>query len=264
MNSKTSLVDNIEILIKNGLINGYKENILFTQNYFDLQSRIIEYLIVVNVAKELLQYCIQNGMEINLEHSLNDFYNNAFPSVIFSGGFFSSKALKRKNHTPEDSKTKRLDIVLTSEMSNEGELGFPSKKSIFGIEIKAINQSNKKIKQDIIRLSKALNLKDPISNNYIKAGFACFFKRFDREEKILSREAYEVKAKKEVEKWQSYFEELGKIYKELRFTITEIKVTNLPVEEFVFHTSEIQYDYSEVAQSTGFINAYIIKIDRNE
>ena len=109
-----------------------------------------------------------------------------------------------------------------------------------------------------------MNLKDPISENYIKAGFACFFKRFDREEKILSREAYEAKAKKGVEKWHSYFEEIRKIYRELRFTITEIKVTNLPVEEFVFHTPEIQHDYSEVAQNTGFINAYIIRIDRND
>lgn len=263
MSDKVNIVEDIENLIKNGLIYGYKENILFTQNYSDLQSRIIEYLIVVNVAQELKEYCFKNGLDINLEYSLNDFYNNAFPSAVIEGGIFDSKLLNRKNHSPEDSKSKRLDIVLTSEIANNGE-PFNSKKSFVGIEIKAINQSNKKIKQDIIRLSKALNLKDPISENYIKAGFACFFKRFDREEKILSREAYEAKAKKEVEKWQRYFEELGKIYKELRFTITEIKVTNLPVEEFVFHTPEIQYDYSEVAQNTGFINAYIIRINRND
>lgn len=264
MSDKVNIVEDIENLIKNGLMNGYKENILFTQNYSDLQSRIIEYLIVVNVAKELKEYCFKNGIEINLEHSLNDFYNNAFPTVIFSGGFFSSKAIRRKNHSPEDSKIKRLDIVLTSEINNEGELGFPSKKSIIGIEIKSINQSNKKIKQDIIRLSKALNLTDSISENYIKAGFACFFKRFDKEDKILSKEAYEVKAKKELEKWYSYFQELRIPYSNLIFNISEIKVANLPVEEFVFHSHEIQYDYSEVAQNTGFINAYIIRIDRND
>lgn len=263
MSDKLKVVNEIENRIKRGLINGYKDNILFTQNYSDLQSRIIEYLIVVNVAQELKEYCFKHGIEINLEYSLNDFYNNAFPSARIEGGIFDSKLLNRKNHSPEDSKSKRLDIVLTTETAFDG-VTSSSKKSFAGIEIKAINQSNKKIKQDVIRLSKALNLTDPISENYIKAGFACFFKRFDREEKILTREAYEAKAKKDVEKWQSYFEELGKIYKELRFTITEIKVTNLPVEEYITYFKEEQHDYSQVAQSTGFINAYIIRIDRND
>lgn len=257
------MVNEIENRIKQGLINGYKENILFTQNYSDLQSRIIEYLIVVNVAQELKEYCFKHGIEINLEFSLNDFYNNAFPSARIEGGIFDSKLLNRKNHSPEDSKSKRLDIVLTTETVFDG-VTSSSKKSFAGIEIKAINQSNKKIKQDIIRISKALNLTDPISDNHIKAGFACFFKRLDKEGKILSKEVYLAKAKKEVEYWERYFDDLRKIYKELRFTISEIEVTNLPVEEFTFHFQKEQYDYSEVAQSTGFINAYIIRIDRDE
>lgn len=263
MSDKLKVVNEIENHIKQGLINGYKDNILFTQNYSDLQSRIIEYLIVVNVAQELKEYCFKHGIEINLEYSLNDFYNNAFPSAIVEGEIFNTKLLNRKNHSPEDSKSKRLDIVLTSEMANRGET-FSSKKSFAGIEIKSINQSNKKIKQDVIRLAKALNLNDPISDNYIKAGFACFFKRFDKEHKIMSNEDYEINAKKELEKWETYFNELRKMYMQLRFTISEIKVTNLRVEENIAHFKEEQYDYSEVAQSTGFINAYIIRIDRND
>ena len=263
MSDKIKVVNEIENHIKQGLINGYKENILFTQNYSDLQSRIIEYLIVVNVAQELKEYCFKNGLDVNLEYSLNDFYNNAFPSALIEGDFFNTKLLNRKNHSPEDSKSKRLDIVLTTENANNGE-PFNSKKSFIGIEIKAINQSNKKIKQDVIRLSKALSLTDPISENYIKAGFACFFKRFDRENSILSKKEFDAKAKREVAKWETYFEELGKIYKELRFTITEIKVTNLPVEDYIAYFKEEQLDYSQVAQSTGFINAYIIRIDRND
>lgn len=263
MSDKLKVVNEIENHIKQGLINGYKDNILFTQNYSDLQSRIIEYLIVVNVAQELKEYCFKHGIEINLEYSLNDFYNNAFPLARIEGGIFDSKLLNRKNHSPEDSKSKRLDIVLTTETAFDG-ITSSSKKSFAGIEIKAINQSNKKIKQDVIRLSKALSLKDPISENYIKAGFACFFKRFDRENIILSKKEFDAKAKREVAKWETYFEELGKIYKELRFTITEIKVTNLPVEEYIAYFKEEQHDYSQVAQSTGFINAYIIRIDRND
>lgn len=263
MNDKVNIIEDIENLIKAGLINGYKENILFTQNYSDLQSRIIEYLIVVNVAQELNKYCFKRGIDVNLEFSLNDFYNNAFPSAKLEGDFFNTKIINRKNHSPEDSKSKRLDIVLTSEMKNSGET-FSSKKSLVGIEIKAINKSNKKIREDIIRLATALNLNDLISKNHIKAGFVCFFKRFDKEDKILTTLAYEVTAKKEVEKWQNYFQELSKAYARLRFNLSELKVTNLPVEEFDFHTPEVQSDYSEVAQKTGFINAYIIRIDRNE
>ena len=264
MIEKRNIITEIEDLIKKGLINGYKENILFTQNYSDLQSRIIEYLIVVNVAKELMHYCFQNGIEINLEHSLNDFYNNAFPSVIFSSEIFGSEATRRKNHSPEDSKIKRLDIVLTQEIKNKGELGFASKKSLVGIEIKSINQSKKKIKEDVIRLSKAMNLVDDVSENNIKAGFACFFRRFDKENGTMTKETYSKRAKKELKKWEDYFMIINEVYPKLNFNICELNVVNLPVEEFIYHTPEIDYDYHEVAQNTGFINAYIIRIDRND
>lgn len=264
MSDKINIVKDLENLIKDGLINGYKENILFTQNYSDLQSRIIEYLIVVNVAKELKHYCIQNGIEINLEHSLNEFYNNAFPSVTFPSEVFGSEATRRKKHSPEDSKTKRLDIVLTSEIKNKGELGFASKKSLAGIEIKSINQSKKKIKDDIIRLSKALSLIDAVSKNNIKVGFVCFFRRFDKENDTMTMDTYKVRADKETKKWEIYFETIKNDYPKLNFNLSELNIVNLPVEEFKYHNEEIDYDFSEVAEKTGFINAYIIRIDRND
>ncbi|MEO8236266.1 MAG: hypothetical protein ABI549_12680 [Flavobacterium sp.] len=263
MSDKINIIDEIESRIKKGLINGYNDNILFTQNYSDLQSRIIEYLIVVNVAQELKEYCFKRGIDVNLEYSLNNFYNNAFPSAVIEGDIFNSKLVNRKNHSPEDSKSKRLDIVLTSEMQNNNET-FPSTKSMVGIEIKSINQANKKIKQDIIRLSKALNLTDPISENYIKAGFVCFFKRFDKEDKIMSNKEYEIKVKKELEKWQTYFQDLRETYTALRCSISEVKVATSTAENYVQNFQEHEYDFSEVAQNTGFINAYCIRIDRNE
>ena len=140
---KKDIVLEVQGLIEQGLIQGYKQNIFFTQNYTDLQSRVIEYLIVVNVAQKLEPLSLR-GVYINLEYPLNEFYNNAFPLFIFEGGFFDQNYIKRKKHSPEDSKSKRIDIVLTSDSTISGELG-ASQKSLIGIEIKSINQSDKKI-----------------------------------------------------------------------------------------------------------------------
>ncbi|MFM7017716.1 hypothetical protein [Flavobacterium sp.] len=253
----------VQELIKEGLIQGYKQNIFFTQNYSDLQSRVIEYLIVVNVAQKLEHFGIKKSIFINLEYSLNDFYNNAFPSFIFAGEVFAQEHKSRKKHSPDDSKSKRIDIALTQESRLAGEW-FTTQKSFVGIEIKSINQSDKKIKKDIERMAKAINLKDNIGQNNIQACFACFFKRFDKDNTTLTKPQIEKKTSAEKKKWEKHFEEIKDTYSDLLFELIDTSIVNMPAEEFNIAPYGDDADYEDLLANTGCINAYIVKITRIE
>lgn len=260
---KIDIVSEVESLIKAGLIKGYKQNTLFTQNYSGLQDRVIEYLIVVNIAQQLETFCLRNYIQVNLEYPLNSFYNNAFPSFTISGKILEQDFKNRKNHSPEDSKSKRLDIVLTQDKKADNEW-FYSVKSIAGIEVKSINQPLRKIKKDIRRLAKAMNLKDEISHNYIEVCFSCFFRRFEKNTTSITKKTIERKTIKEREKWESYFQTLKTKFTDINFELIEINIINLPVEDYHQADPEIDSDYSDVVENTGFINAYMVKITRNE
>ncbi len=251
----------VQELIKEGLKKGYGQNIFFTQNYSDLQSRVIEYLIVVNVAQKLEHFGVQNSIFINLEYSLNEFYNNAFPSFIFEGEIFAKKHKSRKLHSPEDSKSKRIDIALTQESRLKGEW-FTTQKSLIGIEIKSINQSDKKIKKDIERMAKAISLKDDISNNNIQACFACFFKRFDKDNTTLTKAEILKKTNAEKKKWEKHFVDIKETYPELIFELIDTSIVNMPLEEFNIGPFEDDADYEDLLANTGCINAYMVKIVR--
>lgn len=261
--NQTDMIFEIENLIKKGLVKGYKQNIFFTQNYSDLQSRVIEYLIVVNIAQELEHYAIQNNIQINLEYPLNDFYNNAFPSVITTGKIFGKNLKRRKNHAPADSKSKRLDIVLTRDNKIEGEY-FSSIKSLMGLEVKSINQPNKKIKKDIERMSTAMNLQDDISSNNIVCCFSCFFKRFDSDSTTISKQEIIKKTGQEKAKWEAHFKKVEDKFPKLKFELNDTNIVNLPVDDFKYESPEIDYDYEDLLEKSGFINAYMVKITRDE
>lgn len=263
IDSQFNLISEVEELVKVGLVQGYKQNIFFTQNYSDLQSRVIEYLIVVNVAQKLEQFGIQNNIFINLEYSLNDFYNNAFPSFIFAGEVFAQEHKKRKKHSPKDSKSKRIDIALTQESRLAGER-FSSQKSLVGIEIKSINQSDKKIKSDIDRMAKAINLKDEIGNNNIQACFACFFKRFDNDNTTLTKVEILEKTDAEKIKWKRHFDDIKYTYPNLLFELIDTSIVNMPAEEFNVSSYGDDADYQDLLDNTGCINAYMVKITRKE
>lgn len=260
--SQINLISEVEKLVKEGLVQGYKQNIFFTQNYSDLQSRVIEYLIVVNVAQKLEQFGIQNNIFINLEYSLNDFYNNAFPSFIFSGEVFAQEHKKRKKHSPSDSKSKRIDIALTQESRLAGEW-FSTQKSLVGIEIKSINQSDKKIIKDIERMAIAINLKDDIAQNNIKLCFACFFKRFDNDKNTLTSNQILEKTISERKKWEKHFDALKNTYNELDFELIDTNIVNLPADEYIINPSDPDSaDYEDLIQNTGCVNAYMVKITK--
>lgn len=262
INTKIEIITKIEELIKEGLIQGYEENLFFTQNYSNLQSRIIEYLIVVNIAQRLKHFGIEKGIQINLEYALNDFYNNAFPKTTSTSKKFATDLKRRKKHSPEDSKAKRLDIVLTKKNKADGEF-FSSLKSIVGIEVKSINQDEKNIKKDIERLTKAMALVDDVGKNNIQGCFACFFRRFDKDTTTISKTKITEKIVENENKWSEYFAEIKKNYAQLNFKLIPIVIANLPLENFKYNP-EIDYDYSDVIENSGYVCVYMIKITRNE
>lgn len=253
----------VQELIIEGLKKGYGENLFFTQNYSDLQSRVIEYLIVVNVAQKLKSFGFQNSVLINLEYSLNDFYNNAFPSFIFEGEIFAQKYKSRIKHSPNDSKSQRIDIVLTNDDKSKGEW-ITTQKSLVGIEIKSINQSDKKIKKDIERMANAVNLKDEIGQNNIQVCFTCFFKRFDKDNTTLTKIQIENKTIAEKKKWENHFIEIKESFPDLLFELIDTSIVNMPTEEFNIPPSGDYDDYEDLLANTGCINAYIVKITRKD
>lgn len=257
------LISYIEESIEKGLVQGYKQNIFFTQNYSELQSRVIEYLIVVNVAQALEALAVRYRLQINLEYALNDFYNNAFPSVISSTGIFATDLVRRNNHSPPDSKSRRLDIVITEESRVTGEF-FSSFKSFIGIEVKGINQNTKKIEKDIERLAKAMISVDSTGENNIKLCCACFFRRFDKDTTTISKVEILHKIEEEEKRWKAFFTKIESNYQILNFELVPVVIANLPVEDFRFNNPALEYDYSDVLENTGFISAYIIRMTKKE
>lgn len=257
-------MNEITDLIKNGLAQGYSENILFTLNFSGLQSRVIEYLIVVNIAQSLKEYCYKNNIQVNLEYPINDFYNGAFPSFKFVGDDpFNITMLSRAEHAPEDSISKRIDIVLTKDPKIEGAHSTKI-QSYIGIEVKAVNRPDSLIKVDIRRLADGMSLKDNIHESSINCCYVCFFRRLDNDTSIISVEEIEKGIQIEKDKWLKYFNQLKPTYQNLDFELMDLNVINSPVDEIIFEEDETGNDIDAglLREMTGHVNAYIIKIAR--
>ncbi|MEO7215530.1 hypothetical protein [Mucilaginibacter sp.] len=257
------IIDKIKEDIKSGLKAGYRENLLFTQNESDLQSKIVEYLVVVNIAQKLKGFCWDSDIKINLEHSLNDFYNWAFPSTTLVGtDIFNLVLNSRGEHAPENSISQRLDIILTKELQLSGDFS-TKRRSFVGIEVKGINQYDPKIKTDVKRLAIAMSLNDSIGANSIVCSFACFFKRLDSDTSYISSADIAKKVAAEQGKWFTYFVEIKKEFTDLDFELIEVNIVNSPADEIHFEQSDFDNDLDLLIQMSGHVNAYIIKISRD-
>lgn len=261
---ETNLLQEIENHILEGLKKGYDQNLYFTQNYTDFQSRIIEYLITVNIAQNLEKYCFRKGLSVNLEYPIENFYNGAFPSVKFPEKLFGGNLLNRKDHNPINNKSKRIDIAITEDsMHNSGYLS-NQQRSLVGIEVKALNPVLNKIKEDVLRIVNALNLKDPISRNQILSGYICFFRRFDKDNQTLTKSQIEKLKKKEIEKWSKIINEYSLEFTDLNFEIIPKKLKESPVENILpFGDNPAHENHEDYADNSGLVMAYLIKITHN-
>lgn len=257
----------IESILKKGAIQAYQDNILMVFKHSDFESRMIESLVVVNVAKLLLDWAMNNYYQVHMEYPLRDFYNGAFPAVTWKEKASitdSEYMIKRKEHNPKGNKSGRIDIALTRDTHNEGVFISPSWKSQVGIEIKSINQHNSKIIKDIERLSTGLVLSDEVGNNSIKAGYSLFYRRLDKENEVITEDEISTKKSTELNFWKNQFTEFRKNYGSLEYAIEEIVIREAAFEKIKDSYDPEHFDYHDVAENSGLVVCYLIKITRND
>lgn len=264
MNWKDNYLKEIEELIKDGANRAYEENVIMCFDQTDFKSRMVEYLVVVNIAKLLMKWALPNNLQVQLEYSLADFYNGAFQTIKWEGkSIFDRKMIKRTDHNPPQNKSARIDIAITSDSFNAGIYIKPRYISLIGIEIKSISNQKKTILKDIHRLSHSLVLNDAIGKNKIKACYSLFYRRLDNYKKVNSKEVLEVKKEREIEKWNSVLNKIKNDYPSLNYILEPILVQESHVKDIINQFPTEHFDYSEVAEKSGLIMCYLIKIVPN-
>ncbi len=255
-----SLNDLEEAIIK-GIINGYRENIVFRVSYNNFESKIIEYLLTVNVAQSLNAWNKEFTYQINLEYPAIKFIRNAFISSrderdqSLSGIdalFEEYTTIRRSAHMPFRSAEGRIDIAITKEIS-EGVF------SQAGIEIKGINQHYSGILDDIFRLVHAMDAKDSVGKNSIEACYAVFLLRLDRDEDIVSQNDLTKLTDKSIKKWKDQIAKVP-ISDELVLDLEAFIIESSSLEEV--HVDPEWDDAYEIARQTGAVIGMLVKIKR--
>ncbi len=272
----------IESIIKEGAKKAYRDNLFLTGNYTDFQSRMIESLVVITIAQKLLDWAFPNNCQIQLEYPIKDFYNGAFPDIIWTQRevFDPSQFIKRQNHNPiklnseviEDvklieNKSGRIDIAITTEPSSGKEGAFfinPKLKSLIGIEIKAINKNASDIENDFNRMANAVSLEDRISPNGILSCYCLFYRRLDNPKQINSKEEIEGLKVKDKDKWTSKFNELIKSNPTVKYELKPIIISESAVDGLANYYPPEEFDASEIAEMTGLVVCYLTKVYRYE
>jgi hypothetical protein len=255
---KFNLLDEVEKSLKEGVIEAYQQNIKMCYDYTEFKSKMVEYLIVVNIAQKLMEWTLSKYIQVHLEYSLRDFYNNAFPySKCIAESIFDMKSIYRENHNPENNKSARIDIVITQLYEK-----YNKYQSLVGIEVKSINSHKGSIIKDIHRLSKPLSYKDKVGENSLIGCYSLFFRRLDNPKKINTESDDSSKKKKELIKWNSVLNDFKREYPSLNYNLKSILVQNSDYTKIIDSLPEGEIDYSEVAEKTGLIMCYIIKITK--
>jgi hypothetical protein len=272
----------IEDIIKEGAKKAYRDNLFLTGNYTDFQSRMIESLVVITIAQKLLDWAFPNYCQVHLEYPIKDFYNGAFPDIIWTQRevFDPTQFVKRQNHNPikvdsernddvksKENKSGRIDIAITTEPSSGKEGAFfinPKLKSLIGIEIKAINKSASEIENDFIRMANAVSLEDRISSNGIISCYCLFYRRLDNPKHINSKEEIDRLKVLDKDKWSGKFNELIKSTPILKYDLEPIVISEGAVDGLADYYPPEEFDASEIAEMTGLVVCYLVKIYRHE
>lgn len=264
MNQKA--IDELEQNMRDGAKKAYDENLFLTGSFSDFQSRIIESLIVINIAQILLKWAIRNEFQIRLEYPIRHFYNGAFPNFIFTKrrGNDNTKFLQRLNHTPNTTKHGRVDIVVTREpvLNVDGAYVDPKLLSLIGIEIKSINKSIKDIENDFIRMATGVGLQDDVSSSSIQAGYCLFYRRLDNPRDINSDEQIKKIKEEDFTKWSKIFSNLLTQKQNLIFNIDPIIISEGSFENLKEYYSPDEFEANEIAELTGLVVCYLVRITR--
>ncbi len=250
--------NSLEDLITGGASNAYFEHCRMTHNNTGFSERVIEYHLTVGIAQMLLKRVEIHNCRIELEYPIKDFYNNAFAENSFTGGrLFEGKMIDREDHNPENNIKQRLDIALTY----SGEI-FEGERVAYGIEVKSIDQSDDCLLFDIKRLSSAIASTEKYSANSIEAGYSLFLRNHYKGKKILETDFLNSKKTNTRDYWRHQIAQL-----EVQFPTLKFKLEETSFYEETHESIQDQFDpeedmYSDVAEATGSVVCYLLKISR--
>lgn len=249
------------IIIK-GMCEGYQQNLKLLSSQNDFHDNIQEYLLTVNVAQMILQWNKNHEYNIRIEYPLRHFYNNAFPSNKPIGDdIFSMDYMYRLlSHSPTWRHNSKIDLVIT-----EGRISTNpvyDESVLVGIEIKGVNKRESEIKKDLNRLSKALLLKDPISDNSIQFCFCSFLLRLDKDDELIEADEVDLKINIASAYWEEICASYGSKFSKLTYAMETYKVQEVTGEDVKNLFNEYEDDISDVASATGVVRGVMITIKR--
>ncbi len=259
-------VTQLEDSIKKGMEYGYTQNLILKSSFDNFQKKVREYLLTVNVAQNILKWNSSHSFIVHLEYPSKDFYKNAFLSTrdVYPPGlsgedilFVQPETITRSTHAPYGKPKGLIDIAI---MEERNEATYGNIRSIVGIEIKAINQSRTKVIEDVNRLANSMITNDIVSENSIEVCYSVFVQRLDKDDQILTKAEIAKKKNKTVIKWTKHIAKKC-IFNGLTLTLIpfDIEVSGL---EDVANMYDETDDASEVANATGAVIGFLIKIER--
>lgn len=238
---------NIKDYIIKGAKNASLQLYLFNYHGESIPSKATEYLFTVNIAQELLNWK-EDTDEIHLEYAAKKFKRNCFTRIQRVLGKFQF----RKKHTPL--RSGRIDIAIIRE-----------ERSVFAIEIKAINGSNELIKKDLERLIDFLCATDSIGENSLEECYMVFFKRLDSLKKIYSETGYQGDLNREIINCQKILSSLQCI-EEIDYLIETFDLDKTFHEKYdgvIFDLID-EPMANEVAEETGALVGILVSLKRKE
>lgn len=248
--------------IKVGLQKGYNQNLLLLSSYDDFMYEVREYLLTVNVAQQLLDWNKNHQYKVRIEYPIQTFYTKAFPSHIWKGeDIFNLDIVSRDpDHSPTEHHYQKIDLAITQDTA--GANASENERTIVGIELKGINQNTNLIVKDLERMANAMIRTDSISDNSIKYCYSGFLRRFDKGDEMVTDSFLQEKDLKENKYWNNQCSILNNQFKKLLFSFEFFSIVHRPLEVIRQVHTEIQSDYSEVANDTGMVSGGIITIER--
>ncbi|MBA9079891.1 hypothetical protein [Rufibacter quisquiliarum] len=243
----------------NGLREGYFLNERFNQAYTnDVTSSIIEYLLTVTTAQNLLDY--KNGAYvINLEYDADLFFKNAFfPYKEIGDGLFNNKTISRPI-VKGPTRPGRIDIGLTL----ADQTYYSHFASKHGIELKGINPTTELVIEDIDRLVESMENQLQDFENSIESCYSIFVKKLGGNVRLSKADSL-MKAK------NKFITELtSEISQKINFNSTHFEIfdkvfTIKSTNDYSDLSEEDlqELDSSEVGRDTKIIFGVVVKIFR--
>lgn len=247
-----------EIAFK-ALRESYYETQVFNLSFDGNVTKITEYFITVNLCKQLYLWNSNNyyPYKIEAEKATYDFYQNCFEHYkleekdnIFSKTLFSSNFEEfNKNLTPI--RKGKIDIVLSKATNQYRDV------SEYIIEVKSVNPTLNKLKDDFKRIQSYLTAEIPNFENSLKSGFIVFIKHINKLRKIQNNQNL-------LESQQEYINYLSKHFTNLCSSGITNSISIKQIEHSPFESLNIDSDdFGEIAYNTFTAFSIVVEIKYN-